>query len=417
MSKEFLTEDRVSTLSTSSQQEDNNNEQCIGNEFSSNIRVAELAIRSTAYKLPSTSMTSPTSTTIAESKVELPDTAIKQKRRVTFNLDNIQVKTISDYDSDNFSTSSISDTSSLHEHSEEEEAEEEEKHQKQIAANSNINCNLNTEYQERSIQEPIVSAERISKKESYDALQKKRQSRRDHQQPITKPGYWYPLAPHRISNPIRQSIPTRSLELTERLLSETIQREMLLNPSIKQQYTPPSPSPSPRSDLEEPTCASSSSSAKRHDTILVSDTDKEEPSTSEPTTTKDSPSDKDSSAIPKEEQRNDFTKAVYRQVSPISNYEPPCLTFPFEQNLVPIATNKNVLIISPPPSPQQQQFQKNVHNNSNNNDPVLVDHHTSLLINKKSFPKQERRGIFFIKVLKVESLDFPVENGKRKKEQ
>ncbi|KAG2236135.1 hypothetical protein INT48_003754 [Thamnidium elegans] len=398
-----------STLSNSNVQD--TTEQSIGHDFASSIRVSDLAIRSTAFTMSSTTMESAASTT--KEKVNVPYTTVKPKRRVTFNLDNIQIKTISSYES---SLSSGSDTSSLQEDS--------------IST-------LCTKIQEPIIHEQPTSAERISKKESYDALQERKKFRRDHhQQPATKPGYWYPLASPRTPGSTRLTPTVRSLELTEKLIDETIQREMLLNPNI-QQYTPPSPSPSPRSDMNDSTplpCLDLDDeqvtpSTIRHNSVLVSDTEDEEDEEygDEPTTTilsdetttvissnelndtiSSDEEDEPTTVLSSDEETNDFDSSVYHQVLPISNYEPPNLTFPFEQNLVPIITNKDVLIISPPPSPQLQQ-----EDSDDNDNPVWIDH-TSLLINKNSFQAQERRGIFFVKVLKAESLDFPIENDSTK---
>lgn len=223
----------------------------VGQEFASNISVADLAIRSTAY--------TPVDT--------LPDTP-KTKRRVTFNLQDIQVQIIPAYDSASSSSSEIS---------------------------------------------LDIKPERISKKESYDALMKRKQFRRDH--PTIKPGYWYPLASPR---PILNSQPISSLERTELLINESIQRELNLNPTL--QYSPPSPSSSP-------------------------DTDE----------------------LPVE---------------------------PTEFDQIPISANNNVLIISPPSSLHE--------------DPIWIDHSSLLLA---PLP-QERSNLFFIKILKAESLDFPIENSK-----
>ncbi|KAI9248964.1 hypothetical protein EDC94DRAFT_332489 [Helicostylum pulchrum] len=397
MSNEFLTRDTMSsTLSNSNVQDIT--EQSIGHDFASSIRVSDLAIRSTSFPLSSATMEAAASTTTE--KVNASYTTIKPKRRVTFNLDNTQIKTISSYES---SISSASETSSLQE--EEEDS---------IST-------LCTKIQEPIIHEQPSSAERISKKESYDALQKRKQFRRDHhQQPATKPGYWYPLASPRTPGSTR------------------------LTPT---QYTPPSPSPSPRSDMDESTSSPSidlddepvTPSTIRHNSVLISDTEDEaeeeyddeptiiilsdktttdissnEPndtiSSNEPTTVTISSDEEDepTTVLSSDEEIDDFDSSVYHQVLPISNCEPPNLTFPFEQNLVPIITNKDVLIISPPPSPQLPQ-----EDSDDSENPVWVDH-ASLLINRNSFQAQERRGVFFVKVLKAESLDFPIENDHTK---
>lgn len=110
-------------------------------------------------------------------------------KRVTFDLDNIQIETISDHSSTCSSSYSISEpsTPSL---------------------------------------PPIRNIERISKRESYDALQKRQEMRRYYQ-----PGYWYPS-----SSPITQQ-PQRSIEYTEQLINEIIRREMVLHPQLFSVYT------------------------------------------------------------------------------------------------------------------------------------------------------------------------------------
>ncbi|PHZ10623.1 uncharacterized protein RHIMIDRAFT_259360, partial [Rhizopus microsporus ATCC 52813] len=110
-------------------------------------------------------------------------------KRVTFDLDNIQIETISDHSSTCSSSYSISEpsTPSL---------------------------------------PPIRNIERISKRESYDALQKRQEMRRYYQ-----PGYWYPS-----SSPVTQQ-PQRSIEYTEQLINEIIRREMALHPQLFSVYT------------------------------------------------------------------------------------------------------------------------------------------------------------------------------------
>lgn len=255
-------------MSNELQSENPNTQSTVGQDFASSISVADLAIRSTAYTPPD----------------PLPDIP-RTKRRVTFNLQDIQVQTIPAYDSASSSSSEIS--------------------------------------------LDIIKPERISKKESYDALLQRKQLRRDHPNTNTstitaattttattttaKPGYWYPLASPRSS---LMHTPISSLERTESLINETIQRELYSNP------TPPSPSISPdtNSALDEPTIA-------------------------------------------------------------------------FDQ--IPISANNNVMIISPPSSLHE--------------DPIWVDHPTLLL---NPLPQEPRTSLFFVKILKAESLDFPIDNGK-----
>jgi hypothetical protein len=333
-------------------------DQPVGYEFASNILVADLAIRSTAYKPP----TPPKE-----------EQGIKSRRRVTFNLDDIQIKTIPAYESSIIEE----DVFVIHE----EEPQEVYREEPLIS-------------QEPPLSQPTTSynstAERISKKESYDALLKRKQFRRDQQQPTIKPGYWYPLASTR--HQTRQSLPTiRSLEMTEKLINESIQREIALNPNLH--YTPPSPSPSPsRSDTMNHLIEDSEEEEEQErdipttNTTMISSEHAEEESTT--TTVLLPPPNRI------EEEQDNFTKSVYHELSRKSQQ----VLFPFEHNLIPITTN----IISPPPSPPPIEHDSD----------IWIDHPFLLLqgSNTTNSSNSSKKGIFFVKILNTESLDFPMNN-------
>lgn len=74
----------------------------IGHDYASNILVADLAIRSTAVfnsAISSPSTASMNEASDVEEQEENLDNGKKVKRRVTFNLDNVQVQTIPVYSS------------------------------------------------------------------------------------------------------------------------------------------------------------------------------------------------------------------------------------------------------------------------------------------------------------------------------
>ncbi|KAI8358409.1 hypothetical protein BD560DRAFT_196342 [Blakeslea trispora] len=218
MSNEFLSRNRMSTLSTgsySSSHSNSSHDHCydqsiIGRDFASTIVVADLAIRSSTY-MP----TSQSATTSAEER----EAEKKDKRRVTFNLDNIQIQTIPSYYSSSSNVSS-SDASLEDNTSDEEEQEKQEEQQVEIAPAASSSA----------------PSERISKKESYNALQQRMQTRRGNQSHI-RPGYWYPSRSLNGTMMIRQQpLPAlRSIEMTEQLIAESIQREMASNPHLLQQ--------------------------------------------------------------------------------------------------------------------------------------------------------------------------------------
>ena len=174
MSNEFVSSDRMTDSNSS--HDHCYDQPLIGQDFASTIVVADLAIRSSTF-IP----TKP-SPSAREAK--------KVKRRVTFNLDDIQIQTIPTY----YSSSSVASSSSDEE----------------------------------------MTSERISKKESYSQLQERMQTRREH---TVRPGYWYPSRSLNGTMMIRQQpLPSlRSIEMTEQLIAESIQREMASNPHLLQQ--------------------------------------------------------------------------------------------------------------------------------------------------------------------------------------
>jgi hypothetical protein len=142
-------------------------EEVLGKSFLSRINIAELARASTSFQLDD----------------NIETVSAKPTRRVTFN-----------------------DTNEVHIFEEEDS-------------------------EDSSVTETVVKSppERISKKEMYDGLLKKIQDRREQQPgtPVTatekKPNYWYPVSPSTLCS---QPLPTiRSLEHTEQLITESIQRE------------------------------------------------------------------------------------------------------------------------------------------------------------------------------------------------
>lgn len=395
----------TSSLSDSSNSNHSNhcNDPLIGQQFASSILLADLAIQSTAY-IPSTS---------AAAHDEKKDTK-KAKRRVTFK-DDIQVQMIPIYSSCSSASSS----------SEEEDLPQP--------------------------KEPVIPSERISKKAAYDALQYRKQVRRT-THPTSKSGFWYPLNPPTTTTTtnngmVRHSshpLPAlRSLEMTEQLISDSIEREMALYPNLRQQedqeiLASPLPPPSPPLDTNNTT------------SILIIDSDEEEEeeeehNTSEYFTTQEEHDDDDEDIIyqtrhdiyqssvdskheEEEEEEDDHyqtrleiaelektpsleneannehsimqhsANSMYIEdsdtsvttssptgfeekfqaedvISSFEKYSPPELTLPFEKKFISISTK------------------------SSSNIPTFIHpvHH-----------------LFFIKVLKAEHLDFPVENGKKK---
>lgn len=419
----------------------------VGHDFVSNILVADLAIRSTAYKPPSPPPNYDDhryDKDSSNSRVK-NNSAVKAKRRVTFNLDNIQIQTIPAYESNISSTS----TSSLGIEVEDPIMMMKDK----VAPSLVLREEIPSLYQEPPPAPPISqpsTSERISKKASYDALQKRKQYRRDHQQPTIKPGYWYPLATSR-TQMMRQPLPSmRTLEMTERLINESIQREIALNPNLT--YTPPSPSPSPKSDADEQVATTSNSTNTM--TVLITDTDDEEEEEESQSDSMNNDSERVESVSPtniyttttnttasntvifseEEEvesltttttmpqplplpptnnneatniikQGSDFEQSIYDELAKRYSENNEFQPFPFEQNLIPISANKDVLIISPPPSPPPLKLHDD--EDDSEEEAIWIDH-PSLLINASR--NREHRGLFFVKILNTESLDFPIDN-------
>jgi hypothetical protein len=457
MSNEFLSRNNhnnrmsSSTLTSSPHRENGIRfDQPIGHDFASkNILVADLAIRSTAYRHhhPTSNITTKSTTTTAITPTVvaplLPITPPRDSagegggkagRRVRFNLDDIQIQTIPAYDS----ASSISSSSEISYIEEEEEdptisTTNSSKEQQQVKEQEQEEP-IKPSIQPQSPPQPQQQQERISKKASYDALQKRKQFRRDHLQIMNKPGYWYPLAasssPRSISTNKQPSI--RSLEMTEKLINESIQRELKLNPNL--QYKPPSPSPSPQSDVDEEQKESVVKPVKKEEedqrliSVLILDTDEEEEYDDEPMTATTTNTAATTATYDIEEEQEsittatDFPSSIYNELAKrnsqeekiisVQEYQPSNPTFPFELTTAAAAATattapNNDLIISPPPSPPLIL-------DDDSSSVVWIDH-TSLLINKQdSTTASARRGVFFVKVLKAESLDFPIGKYKQR---
>ncbi|KAF1799015.1 hypothetical protein FB192DRAFT_1345885 [Mucor lusitanicus] len=392
----------------------------------------------------------------------------KVKRRVTFNLDNVQVQTIPIYSSCSSSDESTdSDNSSQHE---EEDAIFSPPTTRTTAIQDAIAVPPSSSPPPPMTPMPlqpsstVTVSERISKKASYDALQQRKQiRRRDNSTSMlaSKPGYWYPLSPAGATRSSASGgmvrygspLPTlRSLEMTERLITESIQREMALNPNLlhdaaakKNSYTqdtsttaaPPivnndaasvlitdndSDDEEDHENSQQPT---KEEAHNRHDktgiaindeqpnmrhspesfsSVLIDDDDdeeEEEEGESDTSVTTSSPEPQVKYTQDKDQVETDFTNSVYnelakrhnRAVIPFPEYEPPKLTFPFEQNLIPISANGDVVILPPP--------------RDNNDDPVCIDCSSpSTAVNEQP----QTRGVFFVKVLRAENLDFPIDN-------
>lgn len=472
MSSEFLLRNRLSNFSSASYSSNHSNgnhsnrfgQTVIGHDFASNILVADLAIRSTAFNSSSSSPSTSSSKSLNEAsdeEQENNDNNKKAKRRVTFNLDNVQVQTIPTYSSCSSEDSSESDSSL-----------EQEDEDCIFSPPSPAVVDVVPPSSPPPPSTPIIPppqstnaaiSERISKKASYDALQQRKQiRRRDNSNHFltTKPGYWYPLSPPtttRLSangGMVRYGSPLptlRSLEMTERLITESIQREMALNPNLlhnasakKSNYTQETPiaATPPRSPIinndavsmlitdsdddgddeqkndedsiqekvqndndktglasndEQPNMRNSPESFS---SVLIDDDDDDEESDTSVTTSSPEPQAKYNQG--KEQVETDFTKSVYNELAkrrnqkmiPFPEYEPPKLTFPFQQNLIPISANGDVMIIPPP---------------QNSYDPVWIDNPSPTNTIKND--QTQTRGIFFVKVLEAENLDFPIDNG------
>lgn len=506
MSSEFLLKNRLSNFSSASYSSNqsngshNNNrfsQAVIGHDFASNILVADLAIRSTAFDAsPSSSLPTPTLTPPLTSinrnlnekkKQENHDNSKKAKRRVTFNLDNVQVQTIPIYSSCSSEELSESDTSL------EQEDDESSVFSPPYAVPGSMDAAAATTITTTSSPPPSTSrqqqhytnTERISKKASYDALKQKQIRRRDPSTHFSasKPGYWYPLSPtsatrssaHGSMARYGSPLPTlRSLEMTERLISESIQREMALNPNllhhtatkraIYAQKTTPPRSPKLNNDAvsmlitdtddneedgddeheeddhttEEKTQNHSDKtgvaindeqpnmrdSPESFSSVLIDD-DEDEDDDEDGNDGDEDNEESDTSVVTsspepqveynqeKEQNETDFSKSVYNELAkrhnqaviPFPEYEPPSLSFPFEQKLIPISASNDVVII-PPPSPSPSPLPL-----INNGDSVWIDFPSPADTTAVNDPVPTR-DIFFVKVLGAENLDFPIDNGK-----
>ena len=472
MSSEFLLRNRLSNFSSASYSSNHSNgnhsnrfgQTVIGHDFASNILVADLAIRSTAFNSSSSSPSTSSNKSLNEAsdeEQENNDNNKKAKRRVTFNLDNVQVQTIPTYSSCSSEDSSESDSSL-----------EQEDEDCIFSPPSSAVVDVvpppppppSTPMMPPPQSTNATISERISKKASYDALQQRKQiRRRDNCNHFltTKPGYWYPLSPPTTTRSSANGgmvrygspLPTlRSLEMTERLITESIQREMALNPNLlhhasakKPNYTQETPitGTPPRSPIinndavsmlitdsdddgddeqendedsiqektqndndktglasndEQPNMRNSPESFS---SVLIDDDDDDDDEESDTSATTSSPEPQAKYNQEKEQVETDFTKSVYNELAkrrnqkiiPFPEYEPPKLTFPFQQNLIPISANGDVMIIPPP---------------QNNYDPVWIDNPS---INTIKNDQTQTRGIFFVKVLEAENLDFPIDNG------
>ncbi|KAI9478778.1 MAG: hypothetical protein EXX96DRAFT_259630 [Benjaminiella poitrasii] len=477
MSNEFLIRNRLSSRnSNSSKHSLRYGQPIIGHEFAANIDIANLAIQSSNAEYAARPVTPPT----AES---IDDEETKTRRRVTFNLNDIQVQTIPTNDDD----SSVSSLSLIDSSDEEEPAE--------LASSPSS-----------PLHAPPIP-ERISKKASYDALQQRQASRRrdQHKCPLTaKPGYWYPLNPTGSSSTSLSStsandiirhtgspLPTlRSLEMTERLIHESIQREMALNPHLSSNQR----RSSEPSSLATTTLPTDVSHRTVRGNMLISDSEEEEDdddgdeifsvtdyeqpkqqididnlrhlpqqnmsymqfnharqlsidnsissmymddSTDTSVTTSSPqppPLDDDDDVMmlfgkrrqEKEELETDFSKSIYnelarrhnQEVIPYTEYQPPRLTFPFEQTLIPVSAEHEAHITT---WQQQQQPLITTVTNKQSPKPDLVSSvcivtsptiANTITTSEATHPTLERpkNHFFFVKVLKAENLDFPIDD-------
>lgn len=507
MSSEFLSRNRLSNFSNASYGSNHSNgshgnnnrfgQAVIGHDYASNILVADLAIRSTAAF--NSTISSPSTTSMKEAsdveEQENHDNDKKAKRRVTFNLDNVQVQTIPIYSSCSSSDESFESDNSL-------QQEDDDYIFSPPVTTTTTSAPIEDEGNDVALAVPSSSAplpppsmtrirtmrlqssstatfsERISKKASYDALQQRKQiRRRDNSNSMlaSKPGYWYPLSPTGTTRSSANGgmvrygspLPTlRSLEMTERLITESIQREMALNPNLlhhaaakKNNYTQdtstlsttlttattttttaPPESPIVNNDAGSMLIADTDDEEEHEDdehlvkkkvqshsdktgiaindeqpnmrnspesfsSVLIDDDDDEdEEGESDTSVTTSPPEPQVKYTQEKEQVQTDFTNSVYNELAkrhnqaviPFPEYEPPKLTFPFEQNLIPISANADVVILPPP---------------QKDDNPVWIDYPSpATAINDQS----PTRGIFFVKVLRAENLDFPIDNGKNR---
>lgn len=466
----------------------------IGQDFASSIPIDDFAIQSSAY-IPESRQSPPPSP--IQQNIVLNMDSTRAKRRVTFKDDD-EIQTISVYSS---SVYSASDTSLADNEEDEEQEQEQEEKQDLYLELPQEEPALELLYSSPSPSPPptpspstSISPERISKKASYDALQHRKQIRRYHQNPfgVNNPGYWYPLSPSPRSlsgDMIRHGIiplpALRSLEMTEQLISESIEREMALNPNLSQTCSVAAKptEPSPGSSLKK------SSIIINNDAVamLITDTDddatneyideekehggmKEEDSVkicssfTEPTTesviqhtnsvhineqpimqdaansfssnytededegeeedeesdtsvTTSSPQPRSNDLFSQQrhqenedKEESDLSRSIFDELAKrnkqtmgsFSEYQSPESVFPFEQSLMPLSATDNILFIPPPPIPSESvRF---------SNDPVWIDY-PSVVHHQ---PTSNTKGLFFVKVLEAENLDFPIENGNGK---
>ncbi|KAK4516224.1 uncharacterized protein ATC70_011193 [Mucor velutinosus] len=495
MSSEFLSRNRLSNFSNASYSSNHSNgshgnnnrfgQTVIGHDYASNILVADLAIRSTvafnsAISSPSTASMNEASD--VDEQKEIHDKGKKVKRRVTFNLDNVQVQTIPIYSSCSSSDESSESDNSLQQEEDDDiffppvttttTAKQVEGDDTPVAVSPSSPPLSPMSHMTPMALQPSSTAtisERISKKASYDALQQRKQiRRRDNSNSMlsSKPGYWYPLSPTSATRSSANGgmvrygspLPTlRSLEMTERLITESIQREMALNPNLrhhvaakKNNYTQgtsttsttPTTTAPPKSPLVNNDAASmlitdsdsddeevhensqhviKEEAQNHHDktgiaindeqpnmrhspesfsSVLIDDDDEEEEGESDTSVFTSSPEPQVKYTQDKEQVDTDFTNSVYNELAkrhnqaaiPFPECEPPKLTFPFEQNLIPISANGDVVILPPP---------------QDNNDLVCIDCSSPATdVNDQL----HTRGVFFVKVLRAENLDFPIDN-------
>ncbi|KAG1079367.1 hypothetical protein G6F42_023804 [Rhizopus arrhizus] len=224
MSSEFLSRNRLSNFSNASYGSNHSNgshgnnnrfgQAVIGHDYASNILVADLAIRSTAAF--NSTISSPSTTSMKEAsdveEQENHDNDKKAKRRVTFNLDNVQVQTIPIYSSCSSSDESFESDNSL-------QQEDDDYIFSPPVTTTTASASIEDEGNDVAVDVPSSSAplpppsmtrirsmplqpsstatfsERISKKASYDALQQRKQIRRRdnsnsmHHKIISK--WWY----------------------------------------------------------------------------------------------------------------------------------------------------------------------------------------------------------------------------------
>lgn len=440
MSNDLLSSNRPTSSTSLSDNNGNQgnkyNETIIGQQFASSIILADLAIKSTAYMPPPS-----TSTAVA-----LDDTngTKKSKRRVTFK-DDIQVQMIPVYSSCSSASSSSEDLAL---------PEEPETVAKPIPAPT------------------IIPSERISKKATYDALQYRKEVRRrdnnSFQPSSSRSAFWYPLNPPATTTTtnngmIRHPLPTlRSLEMTERLISESIERQMALYPNLRQQDDDSS-----SNEVDQPNedILSSPSSNINNNTnsILIIDSDDEEEEqdpTEDFTTYDDRPNIEHQSSTEDEQEDDDFIQtrleiAELEKTPSLENdsdYREP-ITLKNEHSTMQTSANSMYIedsdtsttsSVSPLPLPPSSPPPTTTHHENDNFEDRFQPEDVISSFEKYSPPKltlpfeekfisistkstttaittptfnHSAHRLFFIKVLKAEQLDFPIENGKEKKKQ